>query len=469
MFSATKPSYGGASNFHQALAYEARLNRLHRLFKTHFNVTEPSLILEPYLFLGNCISAQDIHRLSRLGIRYILNVAKRDVELCPYYPNDVRTLTIDLRDDDRENILRAFDQAFAFIDEARRSKSRILVHCSHGQSRSPAIVIGYLMRTYNVSLEQCLTHVVKARPCVIPNDGFLKQLILFDRFLNDRRLKQQAAAAMQTTKRISPTEIPIQHHPSVASKSMKPPIPPKLTPAQHPTDPVSNTANASSVNSASVESSANSASVGPSVNSPNVVSSSKSTIDLASKSTMDLASKSTMGLASKSSIQSSASTNSIHVIPIQIASKESSPDKIELTQLIEVPTDDHTSRKDTHKNGNRLEAKNIKQPQAPSPNRLPTSSSHNVLVNKNRSSKKKINFIKPVPTQISRSKTDDFARSHGNHYHNHPSATLTPEQWNIINNMPPTYYNSNPYKKTNYITEIYDRATRRFIPTAYCC
>lgn len=121
------------ANMHQALAVEARLSRLHRLFKTNFNVTEPSLILEPYLFLGNCISAHDTNRLSKLGIRYILNVAIRDVEVCPYYSNDMRTLTIDLRDDDRENILRTFDQTFAFIDEAKRNKSRVLVHCSHGQ------------------------------------------------------------------------------------------------------------------------------------------------------------------------------------------------------------------------------------------------------------------------------------------------------------------------------------------------
>ena len=133
MFTATQRPSGGATNISQILAAETRLNRLHRLFKTHFNVTEPSLVLEPYLFLGNCISAHDIHRLSRLGIRYVLNVAIRDVEVCPYYPSDMRTLTIDLRDDDRENILRAFDQAFAFIDEARRVKSRVLVHCSHGQ------------------------------------------------------------------------------------------------------------------------------------------------------------------------------------------------------------------------------------------------------------------------------------------------------------------------------------------------
>ena len=120
-------------NLNQILAAEARLTRLHRLFKTHFDVTEPSLILDPYLFLGNCISAYDINRLAALGIRYVLNVAIRDVEVCPYYASDVHSLTIDLRDDDRENILRTFDQAFAFIDDAKRAKSRVLVHCSHGQ------------------------------------------------------------------------------------------------------------------------------------------------------------------------------------------------------------------------------------------------------------------------------------------------------------------------------------------------
>jgi len=133
MLRTTQRPYGEATNLSQMLAHEARLNRIHKLFKTHFDVTEPSLVLAPYLFLGNCISAHDIYRLAALGIRYILNVAKRDVELCPYYSSDIRTLTIDLRDDDRENILRTFDQAFAFIDEARRANSRVLVHCSHGQ------------------------------------------------------------------------------------------------------------------------------------------------------------------------------------------------------------------------------------------------------------------------------------------------------------------------------------------------
>lgn len=65
------------------------------------------------------------------------------------------------------------------------------------------------MRTYNVSLEQCLTHVVKARPCVLPNDGFLKQLILYDRFLVERRRQRQEASASKPVAESNDTEIPI--------------------------------------------------------------------------------------------------------------------------------------------------------------------------------------------------------------------------------------------------------------------
>jgi hypothetical protein len=156
----------------------------------------------------------------------------------------------------------------------------------HFYSRSPAIVVGYLMRSYNVSLEQCLIHVVKARPCIIPNDGFLKQLILYDRFLVERRRQKQAEAQMQTVKIAVSTEIPIQHCPPVAPRPVKPSAPVILTSPQRSAISASDTANISSVDSSS------------------------------------------MGLTSTSSIQSSVSANSIQVIPIQIQTDERSPGKV---------------------------------------------------------------------------------------------------------------------------------------------
>lgn len=134
------------------------------------------------------------------------------------------------------------------------------------------------MRTYNVSLEQCLIHVVKARPCVLPNDGFLKQLILYDRFLVDRRRQREVAAQVAATK-----EIPIHRKTCVPPLQTAPIIlaPPQCT-AIEPTNPPS----LSSVDSSSLE--------------------------------------------KTPSLQSSTSADSIHVIPIQIVPKPVHIEKVNI-------------------------------------------------------------------------------------------------------------------------------------------
>lgn len=52
----------------------------------------------------------------------------------------------------------------------------ILVHCNAGVSRSPAVVIAYLMIEEDLSFDEALDRVKTVRPCVRPNDGFVKQL-----------------------------------------------------------------------------------------------------------------------------------------------------------------------------------------------------------------------------------------------------------------------------------------------------
>lgn len=77
---------------------------------------------------------------------------------------------------------------------------------------------------------------------------------------------------------------------------------------------------------------------------------------------------------------------------------------------------------------------------------------------------KKTKEPKQLSPEVSRSNTGNFDRSHVTQPY-HPSFDLTPQQWDFINNYPSNYGLSNEYVKTNYITEIYDRATNRFIPT----
>lgn len=55
-------------------------------------------------------------------------------------------------------------------------KVQVLVHCMGGVSRSPAVLAYYLMREEGMSLRGALGMIMKARPAMRPNDGFLRQL-----------------------------------------------------------------------------------------------------------------------------------------------------------------------------------------------------------------------------------------------------------------------------------------------------
>lgn len=63
-----------------------------------------------------------------------------------------------------------------FLEDARRKNSKVLVHCQAGVSRSPTIVIAYLMRLLGISMNDAYNRVRELRPIVAPNIVFWSQL-----------------------------------------------------------------------------------------------------------------------------------------------------------------------------------------------------------------------------------------------------------------------------------------------------
>jgi atypical dual specificity phosphatase len=76
-----------------------------------------------------------------------------------------------------------FDQVSAFIDTAliKFSDAIVLVHCIEGRSRSAALVMGYLIQIKGFTLKQAFFLLKKRRRMVLPNAGFMKQLIEIER------------------------------------------------------------------------------------------------------------------------------------------------------------------------------------------------------------------------------------------------------------------------------------------------
>ncbi|CAD8173745.1 unnamed protein product [Paramecium pentaurelia] len=124
------------------------------------------------LYLGNIESAGNGKLLGHHDIGAILAVmSTKDYT----YDAHIAHKFIRIDDADFVNLSKYFEEAIDFID-INRQQTNVLVHCHAGVSRSATIVIAYLMKTQNMSLEQAFKHVQNQRRIVNPNPGFMRQL-----------------------------------------------------------------------------------------------------------------------------------------------------------------------------------------------------------------------------------------------------------------------------------------------------
>ncbi|CAE8632200.1 unnamed protein product, partial [Polarella glacialis] len=69
------------------------------------------------------------------------------------------------------------------IDSWLKQGKNVLVHCSSGISRSPTLMMAFLMKVKQVSLRKAYHAVRTARPCVAPGTQFFQDLQRWERFL----------------------------------------------------------------------------------------------------------------------------------------------------------------------------------------------------------------------------------------------------------------------------------------------
>lgn len=136
-----------------------------------------------WVWLGSWRDAEDPAALERNGITHVLNVAKEvpsQDERDAMARANVVSYQIPLVDAHSEDIVRHFETAFTFIEEARAARGRVLVHCRRGISRSPAIVVAYIMRYMHKDYHTALAFVKERRPCVSLNLAFREMLEDYD-------------------------------------------------------------------------------------------------------------------------------------------------------------------------------------------------------------------------------------------------------------------------------------------------
>lgn len=134
----------------------------------------------PGLFIGGLFNVFNEYELTYCKIGALMSVAYGDhiKNRLPEtsIPSDYRRY-YEWEDRDRFNIKPSIDSILEQIHLwITRDHKAVLVNCFQGQSRSGAVIIGYLMKYHKLSTEEALMKAKLKKPDIKPNNGFIKQL-----------------------------------------------------------------------------------------------------------------------------------------------------------------------------------------------------------------------------------------------------------------------------------------------------
>lgn len=85
-----------------------------------------------------------------------------------------------IEDNNYEDPFTFFDIIYDNINDGLKNNEKIYIHCHMGISRSPTIVIAYLMKKNTWSRDQALNYVKSKKPDIAPNSSFMKYLAAFE-------------------------------------------------------------------------------------------------------------------------------------------------------------------------------------------------------------------------------------------------------------------------------------------------
>jgi hypothetical protein len=153
-----------------------------------------------HIFISDLESSLSITQLKEVGINAILYLCennKTKKALDTYRKKKIDHKFVKISDHPEAPIGAVFEDCYEFIHRHVVAEKRVLIHCAAGVSRSTTVTMYYFLKRYymtnfHISAKKTkdlldtkiyfltgITMMVKdARPCVCPNPGFVRQLLL---------------------------------------------------------------------------------------------------------------------------------------------------------------------------------------------------------------------------------------------------------------------------------------------------
>jgi len=120
------------------------------------------------LLLSGYKVSEDLEELQNFGVTHIVNARGGSEN---HFPEDIEYFKVDVEDLPSVKIIDYFDPVCDFIAESinkgnnetssNKIKNVVLVHCRAGISRSTTLIIAYLMREEQMSMQAALEFVLQ--------------------------------------------------------------------------------------------------------------------------------------------------------------------------------------------------------------------------------------------------------------------------------------------------------------------
>ena len=125
------------------------------------------------IYLGSSYNASNKDFLYNYNVKSVVNVTSNIPNF--YEPDGVDYFNISINDNGEETY--SYDDLEASYNYiCSNNTDNILVHCVFGRSRSVTIVLYYLIKKYNYTLEDALEYVKDKRYCINPSIIFIDNL-----------------------------------------------------------------------------------------------------------------------------------------------------------------------------------------------------------------------------------------------------------------------------------------------------
>eukprot|EP00736_Rhodelphis_marinus_P012860 Rmarinus@m.26313 len=159
------------------------------------------------LYLGTTYNARHAEELKAISVDAIIDLTRTDEAInlpsSMQVPSRIETVRFPFADQSDEDLLTVIENVEPHLDGWLAAGKHVLMHCNRGVSRSPAVIVGYLMRRWRCSLRQALRFVKACRGGVNLNRGFHSQLEALESHLRQGRRPTAAPGSIPSSASVS--------------------------------------------------------------------------------------------------------------------------------------------------------------------------------------------------------------------------------------------------------------------------